>query len=57
MDGVFDLTVSAGVAGCAPMQKESPDLLVRRADRDLYRAKQAGRNRVGGDVGNRVLIN
>jgi diguanylate cyclase (GGDEF)-like protein len=40
------ITVSAGVAVREPF--ETPDLLIARADRALYRAKAAGRNRVCG---------
>jgi diguanylate cyclase (GGDEF)-like protein len=39
-------TVSAGVAVREPFEK--PDSLIARADRALYRAKAAGRNRVCG---------
>jgi diguanylate cyclase (GGDEF)-like protein len=38
------VTVSVGVATLAPA--ESGEELVQRADRALYRAKQAGRDRV-----------
>jgi diguanylate cyclase (GGDEF)-like protein len=37
------VTTSIGVATCAD---EAPEALLRRADRALYRAKQAGRDRV-----------
>jgi diguanylate cyclase (GGDEF)-like protein len=40
------ITVSAGVAVREPF--ETPDSLITRADRALYRAKAAGRNRVCG---------
>lgn len=39
------VTVSAGVAARAPGKAESPGDLLRRADRALYRAKDAGRDR------------
>lgn len=40
------VTVSFGVASMAPRRDQSPDELVRRADRAMYRAKQGGRNRI-----------
>jgi diguanylate cyclase (GGDEF)-like protein len=40
------LTVSLGV-GNLPEDANSVDGLIEAADRDLYRAKAAGRNRVG----------
>jgi diguanylate cyclase (GGDEF)-like protein len=40
------LTVSIGVAVLAPGSEESTDALLARADAALYRAKQAGRDRV-----------
>jgi two-component system cell cycle response regulator len=39
------VTLSAGVACLSPDDIEGADL-VRRADEALYRAKEAGRNRV-----------
>jgi diguanylate cyclase (GGDEF)-like protein len=45
------LTASFGVTAAGP-ETRSPDLLVRRADQALYRAKERGRNRVEvGDAG------
>jgi diguanylate cyclase (GGDEF)-like protein len=44
-DGRPGLTVSAGVAAAGPALR-SPQQLVAQADARLYRAKQAGRNRV-----------
>jgi len=45
------VTVSIGVSHCIPGPDTRRDIdeLVRRADRNLYRAKSAGRNRVAGD--------
>jgi diguanylate cyclase (GGDEF)-like protein len=45
------VTVSAGVASLLPEDTDGPDMLVARADKALYRAKQAGRNRVEVDAG------
>lgn len=43
-DGV--VTVSIGVAAASPTEGMMPDLLIRAADIALYRAKNAGRDRV-----------
>ena len=40
------VTISLGVASCIPFEEMSPDYLFVEADAALYRAKQAGRNRV-----------
>ncbi len=40
------VTVSIGVAGCAGQCPASPEIWVEEADRNLYAAKRAGRNRV-----------
>lgn len=39
------VTISLGVACLTPSENLSPDLLVRQADQELYRAKETGRNR------------
>jgi diguanylate cyclase (GGDEF)-like protein len=43
--GPIEVTISVGVAHLQPADTE-PDTLLARADESLYRAKQAGRNRV-----------
>jgi len=43
--GGLNITVSIGIAGSEGAQ-DTPDALLRRADQALYRAKNAGRNRV-----------
>jgi diguanylate cyclase (GGDEF)-like protein len=48
-DGVFKVTFSGGVAGY-PANAESPTALIKLADRALYAAKAAGRNRLEGVV-------
>jgi diguanylate cyclase (GGDEF)-like protein len=40
------VTISLGVASCIPFEDMSPSYLFAEADAALYRAKQAGRNRV-----------
>ncbi|WP_374473174.1 diguanylate cyclase domain-containing protein [Arenimonas sp.] len=40
------VTISLGVATCEPVRGREPTTLVEAADKQLYRAKQGGRNRV-----------
>ena len=49
-DASLSVTISAGVAAIVPRASESPQELIRRADRALYEAKSSGRNRVGRDA-------
>ena len=46
IDGSRQLTVSVGVASMSPRERQHENLLLKEADRALYRAKSAGRNRV-----------
>ena len=45
-EGMIPVTVSFGVAASSEASKRDPDLLVKAADKALYRAKENGRNRV-----------
>ena len=40
------LSISMGLADYDPMSKQTADDFFRRADQELYRAKQAGKNRI-----------
>lgn len=40
------VTISVGVASVVPRSGESPEIVLRRADEALYRAKAAGRDRI-----------
>jgi len=42
----IQITVSSGTALFRPESDDSLDLILKRADDALYRAKKAGRNRV-----------
>jgi two-component system chemotaxis response regulator CheY len=42
----IQITVSSGMASFRPESDDSLDLILKRADDALYRAKKAGRNRV-----------
>lgn len=46
LPGGLPLSVSVGVACCAPGESWTPERILERADRALYEAKRAGRNRV-----------
>ena len=45
-DGAFPVTISVGLAACKPGVEETPENLIRKADEQLYKSKQNGRNRV-----------
>jgi diguanylate cyclase (GGDEF)-like protein len=45
------VSLSVGVATMNPAEERGPELLLRQADRALYRAKEGGRARVAGDDG------
>ena len=47
---VLKLTVSIGGAHISPWRKENSKDLLEKADRELYRAKEQGRNRVAMDM-------
>ena len=46
MLSLVSVTASFGVATCTPKEGGSVEELVAAADRALYQAKEAGRNRV-----------
>lgn len=45
-NGEFPVTISVGLASCQPDVEETPDNLIRKADAQLYKSKENGRNRV-----------
>ena len=45
-NGDFPVTISVGLASCRPDVEETPDNLIRKADAQLYKSKESGRNRV-----------
>ncbi len=45
------VTISVGIAACTAQHSSmSPDDLLRRADRELYQAKQSGRNQISAEA-------
>jgi len=46
------VTVSVGLAAATPDATTEPGTLLKQADRQLYRAKQLGRNRLWCTIGN-----
>ncbi len=40
------VTISCGIASIVPRMHSSPKILIERADKSLYKAKQQGRNRI-----------
>lgn len=55
-EALIGVTVSLGAACCCT-DTPSPEALIARADRALYRAKDGGRNRLDAAFGQRVAIN
>jgi len=51
------VTVSIGAASMVPTLETTPDLLVQRADHNLYEAKRRGRNRVYPGIERSVELN
>ena len=45
-DKKLNVTASFGVAGYMPSMRETPEILIERADKQLYMAKNNGRNQV-----------
>ncbi len=48
-NGPVSMTISVGIAACHAGESQSLETLLERADHALYRAKEAGRNRIGVD--------
>ena len=49
-DTVPPITISVGIAAAVPRAFDSCEHLIGRADKELYRAKQSGRNRISSEA-------